>query len=278
MNGKTISILGCGWLGLPLGEHLARLGYPVKGSTTSVEKYEALRSKGIEPFQLTVTDEQVVADRLAEFLDADVLIVNFPPKRRDDIETYYPAQFERLLPALSASRVRHLLFVSSTSVYPDLNREVVEEETVLPDKASGKALLRAENLLLSQPGFSTTVVRFSGLIGYDRMPGRFLAGKTNVENGDAPINVIHRDDCIAILTQLIGQEVWGEVFNASADVHPTRKEFYTLAATAIGLKAPDFLPQAAYTFKIINSGKLKKRLGYAFKYPNPLDLVTGAGA
>jgi UDP-glucose 6-dehydrogenase len=33
-----ISIVGCGWLGLPLGEKLAKSGHQVFGSTTSVEK------------------------------------------------------------------------------------------------------------------------------------------------------------------------------------------------------------------------------------------------
>lgn len=33
----TVSILGCGWLGLPLAEQLLAEGYSVKGSTTRAE-------------------------------------------------------------------------------------------------------------------------------------------------------------------------------------------------------------------------------------------------
>ncbi len=273
MNNKTISILGCGWLGLPLGEHLAGMGFVVKGSTTSLENYDVLKLKGIFPFQIKVSDTEIISDNLNGFLNSDILIINFPPKRREDIEAYHKEQFKQLIPELNKSTIRHVLFVSSSSVYPDLNREVFENDTAMPTKPSGKALKFVEDLLISQPNFTTTIVRFSGLIGYDRMPGRFLAGKTNVENGDAPINVIHQDDCIELITQIIQQNVWGEIFNASADYHPTRKEFYTLAAAKIGLKIPIFIPEKETIFKIINSDKIKKRLGYSFKYPNPLDLI-----
>ncbi|WP_258929292.1 hypothetical protein [Flavobacterium davisii] len=47
----------------------------------------------------------------------------------------------------------------------------------MPQKDSGKALLIVEKMLLNQIQFKTTIIRFSGLIGYDRMPWRFLAGK-----------------------------------------------------------------------------------------------------
>lgn len=274
MNSNTISILGCGWLGLPLGEHLYKKGYVVKGSTLFEEDLDALKQKGILPFQLELTDTTLVADRLREFLNSDMLIISFPPERRKDIETYHPAQFNLLVSALKNSTVKKVLFVSSTSVYPDLNREVFENETAPPVKASGKALKLVEELLMLQTNFITTVIRFSGLIGYERVPGLFLAEKTTVENGDVPINVIHRDDCIGLISQIIQQNKWGEVFNASSDFHPTRKEFYSLAADKAGLRLPDFNVGKERNFKIINSTKIKKQLGYEFKYPNPLAVLT----
>ena len=54
--------------------------------------------------------------------------------------------------------------------------------------------------------FNTTVIRFGGLIGYDRMPGKFLTGKKDLPNGDAPVNLIHRDDCVQIIYQIIKNE------------------------------------------------------------------------
>ncbi|WP_343669360.1 SDR family oxidoreductase [Chitinophaga sp.] len=270
---KSISILGCGWLGLPLAGLFVQQGYRVKGSVTSEEKLETLSDKGVLPYQLKITDQAIDCNDLGGFLDSDILVINFPPGRRPDIDTYHPAQIALLIQAIEVSPVRHVLFISSTSVYPDLNREITEKDIVAPTKGSGKALLLAENLLLSQTKFTTTILRLGGLIGYDRMPARFLAGKKDVENGDAPINVIHQDDCIGLISALIEQEVWEGIFHAAADEHPTRKVYYTLAAEKAGLEVPTFAEGKPLSFKIINSDKIRSRLHYSFKYPNPLALL-----
>jgi nucleoside-diphosphate-sugar epimerase len=262
---QTVSILGCGWLGLPLATHLLQQGFEVHGSVTSEHKLTLLREKGIIPYQIQITDTEITGDGLPVFLASEILIVNVPPARREDIVAYHTAQMSLLAALIPAGT--HVLFVSSTSVYPELNKEVIETDSFEAVKGSGKALVAVEKLFMSR--FKCTVLRFAGLIGYDRQPGRFLAGKKDVENGDAPINVIHQDDCIAIIAAIIKQGVWGEVFNACADKHPVRKTFYTQAAEKAGLVIPTFLP-GSHKFKIIHSDKLKQRLGYTFKYPDPL--------
>ncbi|WP_421497790.1 SDR family oxidoreductase [Flavobacterium columnare] len=271
---QKISLLGCGWLGLPLAESLIKKGFLVKGSTTTLEKIPLLQEKGILPYLVSITDTHIEAKDIADFLDSDILIINFPPKRRADIITYHTKQFEKLIPEILKSKIQKILFISSTSVYPNTNKIVTEKETGTPEKESGKALLAVEKMLLDQIKFKTTIIRFSGLIGYDRMPGRFLAGKKEVENGEAPINVIHQDDCINIIETIINKEIWNDVFNASADLHPKRKEYYELAAEKIGLEKPTFAITQKIVYKIINSDKLKTKLGYQFKYPNPLDLLN----
>jgi nucleoside-diphosphate-sugar epimerase len=274
MKNNKISILGCGWLGLPLAESLVQKGYSVKGSTTDLDKIALLKDKGILPYQIAISDTEIKANYIAGFLDSDILIINFPPKRRPDIVDFHTAQFQLLIPKIIESSIKQVLFVSSTSVYPDTNEIVTEKETRIPEKESGKALLIVEKMLLEQKRFNTTIVRFSGLIGYDRMPGRFLAGKKEVQNGEAPINVIHQDDCIAIIESIIEKEIWGEIFNASTDIHPKRSTYYELAAEKIGLEKPTFTPTENLCYKIINSDKLKAKLDYQFKYPNPLDLLN----
>ena len=37
-NIKSIGVLGCGWLGLPLAKQLVTAGYSVRGTTTTKEK------------------------------------------------------------------------------------------------------------------------------------------------------------------------------------------------------------------------------------------------
>ena len=50
-----ISILGCGWLGLPLAKALIENGFSVKGSTTSTDKLTALENAGNRFRELNAT-------------------------------------------------------------------------------------------------------------------------------------------------------------------------------------------------------------------------------
>ena len=52
MTKPAISIIGCGWLGLPTAQYLLQQGYPVKGSTTTPSKLSILEEKGITPHLL----------------------------------------------------------------------------------------------------------------------------------------------------------------------------------------------------------------------------------
>ena len=271
---KTISMLGCGWLGLPLAKHLGDKSYRIKGSTRSFDQLSLLSAGGIEPYYISLNPYMIGRD-IHDFLASDTLIINFPPERRDDIAAYHEAQIKSLISELQFSPVEKVLFVSSTSVYPDLNREVWEEDSVSPSKMSGKALLSVERLLQHRDDFKTTVLRFGGLIGYDRKPGRFLSGKKGLTGGDAPVNLIHRDDCIGIIDRIIEKGIWGETFNACADMHPGRRDYYIEQARITGFDPPEFIESKNSGYKIVNSEKLKRYLGYEFKYPDPSSINQG---
>lgn len=266
---KTVSILGCGWLGLPLAEYLLGKGYVVKGSTRTPEALATLKAAGIEAYYLSLDPELSGGDGVDRFFESEVLVVNFPPERREDIVDFHTAQIRSLIARVEKSPVKNVIFVSSTSVYPELGRDVFEDEESPPEKASGKALVIAERLLLDNPAFETTVIRFGGLIGYDRKPGRFISGKKGLTGGDSPVNLIHRDDCILIIERIIEREVYGEIFNACADFHPKRKDYYTAQALKIGVPPPVFEDSGEAGFKVVRSEKLKTLLEYGFKYPDP---------
>jgi nucleoside-diphosphate-sugar epimerase len=158
-----------------------------------------------------------------------------------------------------------VLFISSTSVYADDNTVVTENTIPNPETESGLQLLASEKLLQNITFFRTTILRFGGLIGEDRHPIRFLAGRTNLENPEAPINLIHQEDCIAIIERIMEQDCWGEVFNAVAPFHPTRKRYYTEKAIEYNLAFPQFNESLTSIGKTISSDKLIRILGYDFK-------------
>lgn len=269
---KSVSICGCGWLGLPLGKYLVEKGFSVKGSTTRKEKFDVLREAGIQPFQISL-DPLLSGDDPESFFQSDVLVINVPPKRRPDIVHYHQQQMASLRDAVKASPVQYVVFISSTSVYASLNREVKEEDAGNPESASGEALLGVEKMLLEESSFRTTVLRFCGLMGYDRSPVKFLGRMATLSNASQPANLIHRDDCIGIIHETIRQSVWGEIFNACSPCHPLRKEYYARAAELSGIDLPPLEGgQAEAPFKIIDSSRLEEVLGYRFRVPDPFDL------
>ena len=73
-------------------------------------------------------------------------------------------------------------------------------------------MIAAEHLV-AVSDLQHSILRFGGLAGGDRKAGRFLAGRKDVKNGAAPVNMIHRDDCIGIIHRIIENPLWGRVWN-----------------------------------------------------------------
>lgn len=270
MSEVKISILGCGWLGVPLGKYFRERGFSVKGSVTNPLKFELLRESGIMPFRIILNDDGVDYNDFA-FFDCDALIISIPPGRSSGSATNFPLRIKNLIPLIQRAETRKVIFISSTSVYPDKLQIAKEDDLALPDKESGLALLQTEKLLKSETDFNTTVLRFGGLIGADRNPARFLQ-KSMTVIPDAPVNLIHQDDCIRIISEVVGQEIWGETFNASSPDHPMKSDFYRKAARISGLPEP-LISDEKGAYKIVDSSKLIERLKYRFIYPSPMDYL-----
>ncbi|WP_264535557.1 NAD-dependent epimerase/dehydratase family protein [Flavobacterium sp. N1736] len=270
---KQISILGCGWLGLPLAKSIiAKKRYSINGSTTSENKLEVLKDAGINPY-LVALESESISESINLFLaESEILIIDIPPKLRGNIEDstkkVFVSKIENLIPFIEKSTVKKVLFVSSTSVYGDENNMITEETIPNPETESGKQLLLAEALLQKNQNFETTILRFGGLIGEDRHPVKHLAGKENIENPDAPVNLIHQNDCIGIIEEIINQSKWNVVFNAVAPFHPTREEYYTRKAKEQNLVLPKFSIKKSNIKKVISSEKIENSLNYQFKLTN----------
>ena len=269
---KQISILGCGWLGFPLAKSLLEKGFSINGSTTSVEKIAVLEKAGIHPFLVSLSAVEVLEETkisIENFLkNSEILIIDIPPKLRGDSNENFVAKIQNIIPFIEKSSVEKVIFVSSTSVYSDDNSIITEETKPNPDTESGKQLLEAEHLLQSNSNFQTTILRFGGLIGDDRHPIKFLAGRKDIENPEGPINLIHQIDCIGIIEEILKQvqnDKSSEIFNAVAPFHPTRKEYYTQKAIELNLPLPEFDESKTSIGKTILSNKVESILNYKFE-------------
>lgn len=250
---KSISILGCGWLGKALAVALLNKGYLVKGSTTTMAKIEVLRKLGIQPFLIDLA----MAKNIDDFLNTDVLIVAITYKELND--------FKGLIERIEKSSVNRIIYSSTTSVYPSLNKVTTEEDETLET-----IHFKIEELFRNSINFKTTVVRFAGLFGGERHPANWFTNGRKIPQPNGFVNMIHLDDCIGILMRIIEKDCFGALFNACADHHPTRKEFYTYVKESNNLPTPEFEKNEVLAWKIVSSKKVQKALNYTFKHNNLL--------
>jgi nucleoside-diphosphate-sugar epimerase len=263
MRNKTnISILGCGWYGSALAKAFIADGLQVKGSTTSSAKLDELAAIGIKPYLVNFLPGEETYE--ADFFDCDVLWIAIPPKSRGGEGAVFIDKIKGIINAIKLHALQKVVFISSTGVYADSNQHVNESTDPQPNTEAGRILFEAENLFRAEVGFKTTIIRFAGLIGPARDPGRFFAGKKDIANGDAPVNLIHLDDCIGLSRAILAKGAFGYLFNGCAPNHPTRAEFYTRAAIQSGYEKPEFIRELK-EWKVVESVNVGQVLGYEYR-------------
>jgi nucleoside-diphosphate-sugar epimerase len=269
-----VLVLGCGWLGLALARSLADAGGKVLGTTTTPEQLETMEALGVRPHLLRLgasygqSDDALLRRLLGA---AEVLVLNVPP--RAATAGAYPTLLRPVHRAVAGVGIRHVLFVSSTGVYPNEPR-TMREADALSTRDAASDVLRAEGHFVPRYGqWLSTVVRLGGLMGPDRPPGRFLAGRRDLPQGCAPVNLLHLTDAVGVLSAIIQHGAWGHTFNVCAAQHPFRRDFYPAAARHLGLPEPTFLPEEGITGKTIDSSLVRRVVPYRFRYDNPLEAL-----
>ncbi|WP_238531700.1 Rossmann-fold NAD(P)-binding domain-containing protein [Nitritalea halalkaliphila] len=196
----------------------------------------------------------------------DVLVVNVPPRSRSMPGDFYPEQMRYLREMIEQAGIKHVIFASSTSVYPNERQLARETDALLLETSESPGILAAEYHM--QGGdFNCTVLRFGGLLGVNRVPGSYFSGKEGVA-GNPPVNYIHQEDAIRLIQWVIEEGKWNEVYNAVSPLHPCRREVYEENARRMG-----FAPPASYAetgaWKTISADKLVEH-GFEFVFQDPM--------
>ncbi|MDT0557969.1 hypothetical protein RM697_04890 [Ichthyenterobacterium sp. W332] len=264
---KQISIIGCGWFGLPLAKQLLKQGYLVKGTTTSQEKLQHLKAFGILAYSLRVLEDSIDGNIEAVLEGSDILVLNIPPGLRKNPNANYINKIRQLLPFIEKSSVSQLVLISSTSVFKDEFPFSIIYNRTVPNAGSKKAkqLIEVERLCATNNSFKTLIIRFSGLTGNERHPIHMLSGRTDIKNPEAPINLIHLEDCVNIVSLLFQKNSTNNTYNLSYPYHPAREIYYRSKAEALGLQPPTFNTMLSSVGKIIDSSEIETELEYTFK-------------
>jgi nucleoside-diphosphate-sugar epimerase len=262
----NISICGCGWLGQPLAYQLLQQGYRVLGTCRNEHKQKKLSAEGIEAWLFELGN--ALPDAITA---ADICILNIPPNRRTIEPVYFVHAIKRLTDQLLSKGCRQILFISTTSVYGNNQGRVNEQRTPEPNTASGIAHMEIERHLLSTGNAS--ILRLAGLIGPNRHPVKFLAGRT-LDKGHQRVNLVHLEDVLQAINAIIEGNHRGQIFHLSATAHPTRQDFYCHAAKQAGLPLPVFTTDedSSGPGKEIDASATLRQLGISLKYPDPMQM------
>ncbi len=262
---KSISVIGCGWFGFPLSSELVQSGMRVVGTKRSSASFHSLTEKGIEPVELDLSKlinlEFESYQHLAEKFQTDYLLINIPPRVRSGNQRYLD-ELNCLIKLLDMEKYEKVIFISSTGVYPHLDKVMTESDASA--RANGNELLfNAERLFTKYR--NSIILRFSGLIGPGRHPGRFFADKNEVAGGDAPVNLVHLDDCVNSVKAVLSAEVRFKIYNLCTAHHPEKAGFYTSAIQSTGGTAPAFLNNAPVK-KQVDGSLITRETGFTYVY------------
>ncbi|WP_392340010.1 NAD(P)H-binding protein [Moritella marina] len=267
-----IAIIGAGWLGKPLAQQLLSQDYPLTVSCSHIDKAASLTIAGVPAVSATLSEEPQ-GDWQGLLANKDIAICLLPASRGNHANSPLAVQIKQLLLMLKQYNVGKFIFVSSTSIYQKTNNALAETAPLNPSST----VYAAEQLIQQQQDVEYTIIRFAGLISEDRNPTRSLSKKSTsghiFDAGKSPVNLIHQNDAIGVIQQVIKQQCWGQIFNACSDLHDSREAFYQQGAIQLGITIPTFTAENSKPDCIIANDKLKQQLNYQFKHNSATDLV-----
>jgi len=276
-----VLIVGCGYVGLPLGKELARQRHAVFGLRRSALAAAELQAAGITPLHADITRPETLA-KLPRDFDWVVNCTASGGGGADDYRKIYLEGNTNLISWLADSPLKKFTYTSSTSVYGQNDGSIVTEKSpAAPDAETSKVLVETENFLLAaaqKEKFPAVILRVAGIYGPAR--GRafkqFLKNEARLEGDGARwLNMIHREDLIGVITAALSAAMPGEIFNAADNEPVSKLDFFSWLAAELKRPMPSKIPAAAdswrrrgATNKRVNNAKLRADLHYTFKFPD----------
>ncbi|MGI8964791.1 MAG: SDR family oxidoreductase [Limisphaerales bacterium] len=275
-----VLIIGCGYVGLPFGAELVRLGHEVSGIRRSQDGMEELSAAGIKPLAADITNLEQLKKIPADF----DWVVNTVSASKGGAEKYREVYFngtKNLIEWLSPDPPKKFVYTSSTSVYGQTDAAQVKETSPAePANETSKILIATEKLLLAavvEQKFPVIILRVAGIYGPERghLFQQFLKNEAKIfGQGRRLINMIHRDDLIGAIMAALKSGRAGEIYNAVDDEPVPQIHFFRWLSETLGKNMPPFANETenakrkrGLTNKKVLNRKLKMELGYQFKYP-----------
>ena len=211
------------------------------GTTTTPDRCASIEASGVRAAVVSLGEGDRLRDVLA---DRDLVYLTVAPRRRDvgDYRAVYERGMAELLRAAHDTPVRRIVYTSSTRVYGQDDGSWVDERSATePRDERGRILLAAEQKLQERAEvggarFDAAIVRLGGIHGPERSLSdriRATAGSRRAD-GEAFVNLIHRDDIVEVLYRL-GDSGFTGVLNLTDGRPAPRRNLYDRELAAAGL-------------------------------------------
>jgi len=273
---SRVLILGVGWSGCVLAQHLQALGIHVAGTVRDPASapHDGLRRHAL---RADATPSPTLLDEIAQ---AEAVLCSVPPDAEGD-----PA-LRLLLPALQASpALRWVGYLSSTSVYADRAGGWVDERSAADaTEAAGVQRLRAEaqwRALAEERGIASAVFRLPGLYGPGRNALLQLAqGRArHVVRPGLVFNRLHVDDLARVVIASMQRPCVDGLYLPADDEPAPPQEVLAFAAQLGGFALPPAVawddPALSQTLrrfyesnKRIDSRGTREALGWQARFPS----------
>jgi nucleoside-diphosphate-sugar epimerase len=246
----------------------------VLATSSQLKNVKKLNEQGIKAQQL------VLPATMSKLSQHDVftqqcLVIAITPKFKQGQGDYAVKVAQLVDAAEQRGIVKRIVLLSSTAVYHGL-AGIVDESSTL-DLAGSTAqdkvqiLHEAEQSVLNFYNLGN-VLRLAGLVGPERHPGKFILANRTLKNVMAPVNLIHQQDAVGLISSLLTSVSSKGIFNGVSDTHVTKLQYYQAAAKAIDQVLPSFFSDNMLTpDRIVSGTKAKQQLDYSFIYPDLLD-------
>ena len=278
MRDKKIFCFGFGYTASCLAGKLADCGWKVSGTTTSHDKRDFLKKRGINAW---IFDRQhPIPDPFDTFAGVTHILLSVPPDADGD-----PVFDMHGLDLSDAKNLEWVGYLSTTAVYGNQGGNWVDETMApAPTSRRGSLRLKAEqqwtSLYLNE-GLPLHIFRLSGIYG----PGRSVIDAVRsgtarrIDKPSHVFNRVHVGDIVQALIASMNKPHPGSVYNLADDTPSPSHEVVQFACNLTGIESPPLIPfdeaemapivRSFYQDnKRIRNDKIKDELGVQLIYPD----------
>jgi len=195
---------------------------------------KALKVSFSSNFVLKCASRDVELNKLSNFYTCDVLVIAIPAR------DFYINVIKDVF--LHIKKETKVILLSSISFY------------------NKKSLVVEAEKIVNQNSKNYVILRLGGLMGYDRIAGKYTGGKTIL---NTKTNYVHRDDVVGIIKMVIEKEINYNIFDVVAPIQCSKKELFAQNGQKFGFEKTYFEENRCKE-RQISADKIVIDLGYNF--------------